>query len=217
MAGIETIETYTAKEILSHASERKEMRPCTIESGVGDLAKGTVIGIIPTTEKFSDYDKSEVASAGAITADGGNTGNATFTAAFVQDNYTVTETVTITFTSATAFTVVGSVTGAMGTGDLAAEFKYPDSALYKVKFTGTAGITPMDIGDFFTVALVRAEAPVACGILGKDADAASADVQSMQYVVGNFAVSQLVGLDDEAVIMMSGKYDNYITKTELIL
>ena len=71
MAGIETLETYTAKEILGYASEIIERRPCTIESGVGSLLKGTVIGKIPTTKKFSDYDKDEVASAGAITAGGG--------------------------------------------------------------------------------------------------------------------------------------------------
>lgn len=58
----------------------------------------------------------------------------------------VTETITITFTSPTSANVVGSVSGSLGTATVGADF-----ASSKIVFRIEAGSTPFVAGDFFTV------------------------------------------------------------------
>lgn len=58
----------------------------------------------------------------------------------------VAETITVSFTSSTAFTVSGSVSGALGSGTVGTPFT---SA--KVGFTAVAGGTPFTAGDAFTL------------------------------------------------------------------
>jgi hypothetical protein len=71
---------------------------------------------------------------GAIDAHGGSAG--------------VAETITVTFTSATAFGVVGSVSGSLGTGVVGTLF-----ASTKANLTITAGGTPFSSGDVFAFAV----------------------------------------------------------------
>jgi hypothetical protein len=59
----------------------------------------------------------------------------------------VAETITIAFSSSTAFSVTGSVSGSIGTGTVGAPFTST-----KINFTITAGGTPFSSGDQFTVA-----------------------------------------------------------------
>lgn len=63
----------------------------------------------------------------------------------------VAETVTVTATSATSFTVVGSVTGSMGVATVGTEFESP-----QVKLTITAGGTPFVATDAFIITSVAA-------------------------------------------------------------
>lgn len=58
----------------------------------------------------------------------------------------VTETITVTFTSATAFNVVGSVSGSLGSGTVGTDFT---SA--RVAFRVVAGTTPFSAGDVFAL------------------------------------------------------------------
>lgn len=58
----------------------------------------------------------------------------------------VTETVTVTFTSATAFNVVGSVSGSMGSGTVGTDFVHS-----RLTFRVVAGGTPFASGDVFTM------------------------------------------------------------------
>lgn len=203
---VETIATYTQKEIVAFVNNREITFPVVVKSGTS-YTKGTVMGIVPTTGKYTTYDKTADAAAGSATAKtGGNTGNGTFGTIAVQDAYTVTETVTVTFTDATHFTVSGSVSGSLGTGVCGTEFKGPNSTSYKVKFTITAGNTAFVEGDAFTIALTAAGANVAEGILATDTDATSADQTALLYGGGCFTVAELTGLDADAVTSMGGKY-----------
>jgi hypothetical protein len=59
----------------------------------------------------------------------------------------VAETITVTFTSATAFDVAGSISGAIGSGTVGVAF-----VSSKINFTITAGGTPFAALDVFTVA-----------------------------------------------------------------
>lgn len=74
------------------------------------------------------------------------TGNGTI-AGLIGGASSVAETVTILFSTATAFSVTGSVSGAIGTGTTGAAFTST-----KINFTITAGGTAFISGDAFTVA-----------------------------------------------------------------
>jgi hypothetical protein len=85
---------------------------------------------------------------GAV-ADAGNTGNGEMTRIHGL-NATVTETITVTLTSASAFDVVGSVTGALASGTVGVPYT---SAV--IEFELDAGTTPFIATDEFTVAMVE--------------------------------------------------------------
>lgn len=89
----------------------------------------------------------ETGSAAAAVADGGNTGNGTVDD-IVATHDTVTETITIVFTSATEFDVDGSVTGALASGEIGEPYT---SAV--VGFEITAGGVAFVAGDEFTIAM----------------------------------------------------------------
>ena len=74
------------------------------------------------------------------------TGNGTI-AGLIGGSASVAEMVTITFTDATHFDVVGSITGAIGSGTTGTPF-----STTHIKFTITAGGTAFISGDAFTVA-----------------------------------------------------------------
>lgn len=77
----------------------------------------------------------------------GNTGNGTIVG-LVPDVSAIPEILTVTFSSPTAYTVVGSVSGAVGAGVVGSPF---DNNL--VNFTIVAGTTAFIAGDDFTIAV----------------------------------------------------------------
>lgn len=79
------------------------------------------------------------------TADSGNAGNGTITS-LVPDELAVAETLTVTFTSPTAFNVVGTVSGPAGSGTVGTPFDNN-----RVNFRVVAGSTPFQAGDEFTI------------------------------------------------------------------
>ncbi len=70
-------------------------------------------------------------------------------AGYFTSGATAEETITVTFSSATAFTVSGSVSGALGAGTVGTLFNN------KVRFTATAGGTPWANGHTVTLGLKR--------------------------------------------------------------
>ena len=78
-------------------------------------------------------------------AGGANVGNGTL-AGLVPDTLAMDETFTITFTSPTAYSVVGTVSGAAGSGVVGAPFDNN-----KINFTAIAGTVAFAAGDEFTV------------------------------------------------------------------
>lgn len=201
MPGISTQATYTQKEIKGLLGDHYVALPAAIESGQ-NIAKGTVLGIRPTTSQWIAYDKDAASSAGAAVPDPGNTGNGTCSAVVTNDATTLTENITVTFSAADAFTVVGSVSGAMGSGAPGVAFTDANS---KVSFTITAGETPFVSGDKFTFSTTAAGARVAKGIASEAADASTAMKLSAAYVHGCFKITELTGLNVEAVGHMNGK------------
>jgi hypothetical protein len=82
----------------------------------------------------------------ALTPSFTGTGNGTIAA--LGGSASVAETITVTFSSATAFAVVGSVSGALGAGTVGTAF-----ASTKANLTVTAGGTAFVSGDAFTFAV----------------------------------------------------------------
>lgn len=87
-----------------------------------------------------------------ITAGGANFGNGTCTSQASiaggrdQSYKCIPETLTLTFTSATAYTIVGSFRGSYGAGTVGVQY-----ATNRHTFTVTAGGTPFQAGDTFTI------------------------------------------------------------------
>jgi hypothetical protein len=107
----------------------------------------TVVGFTVTAgaTSFAIGDKFTFALVYAGTATPGNTGNGLLTG-LVADTLAVPETFTITFTSPTAFTVDGTVSGPAGTGVLGSPFDNN-----RLNFIAINGTTPFAVGDSFTV------------------------------------------------------------------
>lgn len=87
-------------------------------------------------------------SVGTTTRTG--TGNGTVSLIDSTDPTGVTETWTIALTSATAFTVTGSVSGAQAAGTVGTNYT-SDSPAGRISFLITAGATPFIAGDQFTI------------------------------------------------------------------
>lgn len=79
---------------------------------------------------------------GRMRGPGGTTGG------YIGTATSVAETVTVTFTSATAFNVSGTVTGSMGSGTVGVDFAHA-----RLQFRIVAGATPFQAGDAFTLNL----------------------------------------------------------------
>ena len=94
---------------------------------------------------FQAGDKFTFSVAYVATAGGSNAGNGTVTG-ISADTLAVAETTTITFTSATAFTVTGSVSGSMPAGTTGVAYDNN-----RVNFTINPGSTPFATGDTFTL------------------------------------------------------------------
>lgn len=94
---------------------------------------------------FAAGDKFTFSVAYAAVPDGGNTGNGVVTS-LVTDTLAVAEVITIAFTSATAFTVTGTVSGASAAGVV--NSPYDNN---RVNFTIVPGSTPFVSGDEFTI------------------------------------------------------------------
>jgi hypothetical protein len=163
----------------------------------------------PVTGKYIAYDKDAAASATSPTAGEENTGNGTCSIVDVQDDYTLTENWTLTcITEAEnggTFSVVGSVSGNVGNAAVSSEFKFPNTAAYKIKFTISAGDTDFTVGDTFTFSTANAGARTAKGILTEKADASAGDKISSFYARGNFIESKLTGLDPDAKTHLNGR------------
>jgi len=211
--GMSTLHTYTPTEILGNGpAEQFLRRNCTIEEGQ-NLAKGTLIGLIPTVPtKFGAYDNDAVATATAMVAAAANTGAPTFSAVAVQDDYTLTEDWTLTCvntggTGVGLYSLTGSVSGIVnaGTVPIGSEFKYPDTSAYMVKFTITDGSPDATSGDIITFSTTRAECLKAEGILAQECDATDSDRLATYYTRGNFVVANLVGYDVSALADMNGR------------
>ena len=81
-------------------------------------------------------------------------GNGTITSIAAVNSSVKPQLITVSFTSPTAFSVQGSVSGYIGAGTTAAPFTST-----KVGFTITAGSTPFSAGDAFTFSLAYAATP----------------------------------------------------------
>lgn len=101
-----------------------------------------------------------VNSSNVIAAGGaGTTGNGTVTDYTMTGNNFVAQTVTVTFTSSTAFTVSGSVQGAMGTGTVGTTFNGTGGFGFKIKAGTTAFATNNTITMTVTYAYSNGWAP----------------------------------------------------------
>ena len=102
------------------------------------------------------------ASAGSPVAGGSNVGNGTISSIFVSDNFTKTETWTLTCIHAAVngglFSVVGSVTGARGVATVGSAYVSNSitPANSEIGFTVNDGATDFAIGDTFTIATTQA-------------------------------------------------------------
>lgn len=102
------------------------------------------------------------ASAGSPVAGGGNVGNGTVTSIGVNDQFTKTETWTLSCIAAVAngglFSVVGSVTGARGVATVGSAYVsntiVPGNS--EINFTINDGSTDFAVGDSFTIATTAA-------------------------------------------------------------
>lgn len=204
MPGLKTVNTWTPVEIRGPGNESLFLiTNCTVEEGQ-NLTAGTIVGPRPVNGKYIAYNKDAAASATVPDADDENTGNATCSTVTVDDEKTLTEDITVTFTEATAFTVTGSVSGALGTGSTGAEFSDETG---KIAFTITAGNTPMAEDDVFTFSTTAAGARVATGIIKENVDATDEDKISGKYVKGVFITDKLTGLDADAKTHLGAKED----------
>jgi phage tail sheath protein FI len=116
--------------------------------GIGNVAY-VVRANIDLADEAETFFGAGTPVAGTITRVGignGTLGSVTATSAFVKP-----ESIDVIFTSATAFTVQGSVSGIIGTGTVGVAF-----TSNKVNFTVTAGGTAFSSGDYFTFDLVYA-------------------------------------------------------------
>lgn len=206
-AGVTQTDSWSDTQLDAGMKDNIAM-PATIRSGY-NLSKGQVVGKQPATDKYVDYDADGNASAGSAVAGSSNVGNGTVGTVSVQDDYTVSETVTLTCTAEAlnggTFSVTGSVTGSMGNATVGSLFRYPDSAAYQVSFTIADGAEDFDVGDTFTIALTESKALIAEGILSEAVDASSGDEVSSAYIEGSFYVSAITGLDTAAIEAMGGK------------
>ena len=105
--------------------------------------------IYPGDVPFASGDNFIFSVAYQGTPEAGNTGNGSLVNMAVSD-LTIAQTFTVTFSSQTAFSVVGSVSGPAGTGHLNTPF---DNNM--VAFTAVPGSTPFVDGDAFTMALAQ--------------------------------------------------------------
>ena len=205
MAGIDAINTYDPDEIRGAGSRNYLVIPCTIEEGQ-EISAGTVIGVVPSSGKYAAYDDDGAASATSPGAGGENTGDGNCSAVTVDDDKTLTEDWTLTCTSEAEnsgeFSVIGSLSGNVGTASVGSEFS--DSA-GKITLTISDGNEDFDEGDTFTFSTTRAEPRTALGILSEKVDASEGDVISSMYVKGNFIESKLTGLDSNAKTDLLGR------------
>jgi len=98
-------------------------------------------------EKVNSYPSSLVP-----VANSGNTGNGTMSRVQTKPFSTIDENVTVTFSSSTNFSVVGSVSGSMGSGTVDTEFIASGN---QCKFEISAGSVAFVSGDLFTFTLYR--------------------------------------------------------------
>ena len=114
---------------------------------VGTAFNSTTVGFTVSNGSvpFSAGDKFTFQLVYAAVAGSSNTGNGRFNG-LAADTLAVDETFTITFTSPTAYTVVGTVSGPAGTGVVGSPFDNN-----RINFTVVQGSVPFAIGDEFTV------------------------------------------------------------------
>ncbi len=86
------------------------------------------------------------------TAGGSNAGNGEVSSIACKPFSTVSETITITFSSASAFSVSGSVSGALGSGTVENLFTATGN---KIRFLITAGTSAFVSGDTFTLTVTK--------------------------------------------------------------
>jgi hypothetical protein len=114
---------------------------------VGAAFTSTVVGLTISNGlvPFSVGDRFTFQLVYEATPDVGNVGNGRVDN-LVPDTLAIDETVTITFTSATAFNVFGTVSGPSGSGVVGSPYDNN-----RINFTIVAGSTPFGVGDEFTV------------------------------------------------------------------
>lgn len=116
-------------------------------AGMGTTEKSTLAAAL----KAGLVDKLDLVVPATGTADGGNTGNGTVTVVTANPLTAVAETWTISFLTATTYTVTGSVTGATANGDTTVAAGVYNNGY--IQFTATVGLTPFVLGDEFTIAI----------------------------------------------------------------
>ena len=105
-----------------------------------DLADIPTITVTPATPNFT------------------GTGDGTISS-ITGGSATVSETITVSFSSATAFSVTGSVSGSIGAGVVGSAF-----TSNKINFTITAGATPFSAGSAFTIVMTVTTGPEPLGV-----------------------------------------------------
>ena len=202
---MQTLKTYAPSEIHGPGHEKRVIQTGAVLELGQNLLKGTMVGYRPTSKQLIAY----VAAAAAATTVPvvhptiSTSGNATSSTVTVTDAHTLTEVVTCTFTTATAFTVVGSISGALGTGGTGTEFKNgTTNANSAVRFTVTAGNAPMSAGDTITFSTTAAGARTAEGVLAQTVDATNAAAQVTIEIAGVWIYASLVGFDSAAGLAM---------------
>lgn len=101
--------------------------------------------VVPGEIAFSSGDKFQFPLTYQAEASSGNVGNGRLTG-LVADTLAIPETFTVTFTSATAFQVVGSVSGVAGSGVVNSPFDNQ-----RINFTALAGSVPFEADDSFEI------------------------------------------------------------------
>jgi predicted nucleic acid-binding Zn-ribbon protein len=211
MSGIKSLVSYEDVEIHGPGHEKRAISlPCIIPKGQ-DLVKGQVVGYEPGSHevvKAYDHDGA-AASASTPAAGSSNTGGGSCSAIDVQDAYTNTESWVLTCTKAATgggeFSVVGNRSGNIGTATVGAEFKYPNTSAYELKFTVSDGSPDFAVGDTWTFTTTGKAAVDASGILPEDVDATDEDQFSCIEVGGVFEIAKLTGLDDDAKMSMAAR------------
>lgn len=191
----QTLGFRTAEFLVSEANGYRSRDEVTVATTPA-LVAGQVLGQIT------------VGAAGAAVAQAGNTGNATVGTVTKLANVQV-GTYNVEFISATEFLLIAPDGSTVGNGATGAAF----SEGTHLSFTITAGVTPMVVGDGFTIAIAAGS--------GKYAAYAAAGIDGTSTVAGILFEGVAAASDGPATIVNSDAEVNYahltVTGTKAVI